>query len=78
MKSYDLPNWRIDNLLPFILVIGSFFIYLNRLTVAETKLDVIISNQMELSKDFKLWKTQAETRLGQAESNISVIQSRLQ
>ena len=69
----ELPQWRIDNLVPFVLVIGSFFIYLTRLSVVETKLDTVIQNQQELTKEFRSWRTQAETRLGIAESDIAVI-----
>ena len=66
-------TWRTDNIIPFILVIGSFFIYLTRLSVVETKLDTVIQNQQELTKQFRSWRTQAETRLGTVESDIAVI-----
>jgi len=67
MNKQDL-NWRIDNIIPFILIIGSFFVYLVRLSVVETKLDMVIQGQRELTQEFREWKTQSETRLGTVES----------
>ena len=74
MNSRDV-NWRIDNIVPLLLVLGSFFVYLIRLSIVETKLDNIITNQTELSQEFKDWRKQSETRLGIAEGNIRVLSS---
>ena len=78
----ELPQWRIDNLYAFVgsiigltLTLGSFFIYLNRLSVVETKLDMIVTQQQELITEFRNWKTQAETRLGTVEKQITVLNS---
>lgn len=45
MKQPNLPAWRIDNLLPMFLLLGSFFVYLVRLSVVEVKVDAILKNQ---------------------------------
>ena len=71
------PFWRVDNLIPTLLLLGSFFLYLNRLSVVETKLDNLISQQTELTKEFRDWRKQSETRLGVAESNLDVVGSAL-
>ena len=73
--NHNLPSWRIDNLIPLLLVIGSFFIYLNRLSIVETKLDNLISIQEDQIKEFREWRKQSETRLGIAEGNIRVLSS---
>lgn len=39
------PTWRTDNILPLLLLIGSFFVYLVRLSVVEVKVDAILKGQ---------------------------------
>lgn len=84
----ELPHYRIDNIYPFIaslfvllLTLGSFFVYLVRLSIVETKLDysadnqlMMLRNQEKLSNEFTEWKRQAETRIGQVELEIAVVQ----
>ena len=80
MNKNNLPTWRVDNLftvLPMIVLIGTFFVYLNRLTIVETKLDILIASQKELTNEFRDWKTQAETRLGTVESRQNTVVSYL-
>lgn len=77
MTKNNLPTWRIDNFIPFLLIIGSFFVYLVRLSIVETKLDIVIENQKISRVEFIEWKKQYEGRLGSVESDIKVISSKL-
>jgi len=43
----------------------------------QTKMDNILTNQIELKQDFKSWKTQAESRLGEAEIKIAVLDEKI-
>lgn len=71
----ELPAWRIDNIIPLILIVGSFFVYLVRLSILETKVDSILQNQVMLSSEFKDWKKQAEMRLGSVEIGVAQIKT---
>ena len=42
------------------------------------KMDTVIANQIEITKEFREWKTQAETRLGTVESRQNTVISYLQ
>jgi len=68
------PNWRIDNIIPMLMVVGSFFIYLVRLSIVETKLDTVIVQQRELVQEFRSWKVQAETRWA-VENEVAILKS---
>ncbi|MCR4291102.1 MAG: hypothetical protein NUV86_12675 [Candidatus Scalindua sp.] len=43
------PTWRTDNILPLLLLIGSFFVYLVRLSVVEVKVDAIFKGQENIN-----------------------------
>ena len=73
MTKNNLPTWRVDNIIPFLLLLGTFFLYLVRLSVVETKLDIIIATQNELTNEFRQWKNQAETRIGTVESRQNTV-----
>lgn len=89
MTSHNLPHYRVDNVYPFIaslfvllLTLGSFFVYLNRLTVVETNQVTMMQTQIEIKAtqkeilvEFREWKKQAEQRIGQNENEIAVLQS---
>lgn len=72
-ESHNLPKWRIDNLLPLLLVIGSFFVYLTRLSVLETKMDSVLANQKD---QYQMW-LQLEKRVGLEERISSVVVNQL-
>lgn len=89
MKHEDLPTYRVDNIYPFIasffvllLTLGSFFVYLNRLTIVETNQITMMQTQQEIKQvqreilvEFRDWKKQAEIRLGEVEKQIAVYQN---
>lgn len=67
----------ISNVWPIVVAVFlfgvSFSMYMNRMTAVETKLDLMIEAQKELSADFKLWKGQYEKRLGLTELDVNRI-----
>jgi hypothetical protein len=82
MTKEQLPMWRVDNLIPLLLVLASFFVYLNRLTIVETnQVTMMVSQneikqtQKEILSEFRDWKKQAEARIGQAENDITMFRT---
>ena len=45
----------------------------NDLKLNNQKIDMVIANQVDQTKEFREWKTQAETRLGTVESNQNTV-----
>lgn len=79
----ELPIWRWDNTYSFVaslfillLTLASFFIYLNRLSIVETKLDLSTRIENEILIEMKQWRIQYEARLGKIESDVAVLQSK--
>ena len=66
-----LLKYRYDNIYPFIGFLIGVIINLGGLFWWGGRLDLnqqyIIANQLELKNDFKSWKIQAETRIGELE-----------
>lgn len=63
----ELPSWRIDNIISFILIIGSFFVYLVRLSVVETKVDIMLATQKEMYAEIKENRKVSDKRLSDIE-----------
>lgn len=63
-----------SNLWPIVVAIFLFGVsitmFTNRMTTVETKLDILIQNEKDLSGEFKLWKSQYEGRLGRTELDV--------
>ena len=71
-------NLAINNVWAIIVsVIISSFVVGVFVSNMQSKLDIILANQVELKQEFKTWKTQAETRIGQGELERAVINSKL-
>lgn len=58
-----------------IMLVTTFGLVDKRITVIETKLDTLITQQKELTNEFKEWKKQYEGRLGEVEIKVSNLQT---
>lgn len=69
--KHELPSWRIDNIIPIIgliiaivINVGAIFWWGGR---TDLKMEQLLVNQTDLSRDLKDWKKNVETRLGMEE-----------
>jgi hypothetical protein len=65
---------KVNNVWAILVSIAvSAFVFGVTFTSISTKLDMVIAQQKELTQEFRLWKTQAETRLGTVESRQNTV-----
>jgi len=68
---------RVNNVWAILVSVAvSAFVFGVSYAVMNTKLDTVISNQNEMKQDFKAWKNQWEGRLGNAEKDVVVLQTK--
>jgi hypothetical protein len=81
-QQESMPTWRFDNTYAFLgslfvllITVGSFVVYLNRLSIVETKLDMSTKIENEILTEMKTWRVQYEARLGKVETEVAILKN---